>query len=323
MFGLTVYNNYERLLISDTINAQHFYGKATLVDSGTFGLTSFTGYATDNLLIGRQLFTYHVDTPIAPLVFIRHNGSHSLYAVIELKTAASGSGYDIIVMGTASMLDNSIPPVTPVLYCFIPAEYITTTNGMYGLIVQTEEGKVTFDSRKKPLVVFGGAANANPNVCPMNSGASNLVTSGHPWRYNTFDRDFKTDETIRNIPITYNQIKDTDVMFAATSVIQACYKRQANGYKKSHGFFSSQEHWSSTIWWAMYRNVFTVLNGFIQSGWGTYDSGYSYSYRAESGGWGGGGGTSGSGGSAPYLQKTINYDAQATVIISDASIYDE
>jgi hypothetical protein len=112
-------------------------------------------------------------------------------------------------------------------------------------------------------------------------------------------------------------------MFSAPSLAQGVYKRQAEGYKCSDKPWPEsgcQEHWSTAMWWMMYRNAFRIRSGYFDAGWATYSSGYSFSSTFESGGWFGGGGGGYSTGSMPYTAKTINYTSNA-YMIADSTRY--
>jgi hypothetical protein len=155
------------------------------------------------------------------------------------------------------------------------------------------------------------------------------------------DHDFSCSNRYSSSAMS-NGSSYTNLMFAAPSLAQSVQQRLIRGYKEdeNYGFWctycacygyggcvsfcgtyldSIQRHYSTASWWVMYRNAFRLRSGYIDSGWGTYDAGYSYSSNWESAGWNGGGGAVNTG-SRPYTPKTINLQDNA-YIIADVTRY--
>lgn len=295
-YGFSAINTSGQIIISDEMENLHFLGKATLTgnDGGSDNV-----YGSD----GRIIFTYTITTSATPLVFIKPADYNRWHAVMTQSNSGSNWTFDVIVSGTSS----SNPPE---LFCFVNANNATGTSETHGLVVWKADGTTrTFDSRYNPLAISGGG-NLAPATCPCNDGCP-TTTSGHPWNYNTLDHDFGTSNQYNSQAISGTY---TNLMFSAPSLAQAVYKRQAEGYKcSSHPSWKSgcQQHWSTAMWWMMYRNGFRIRNGYFDAGWITYASGYSFSSNHESGGWFGGGGGGYSTGSMPYTAKTINQTSNA------------
>jgi hypothetical protein len=209
----------------------------------------------------------------------------------------------------------------PVIYCFVNADDIPSSSETHGMIVYKSDGTTkTFDSRKQPLAITGGST-ITPPTDPTNSSGLPSVTTGHPWNYATNDHDFRSSGQYTTYSNTV--INTTNTMFASPSIAQATYKRQMDGYKNSCGCCGCccQEHWSTAMWWVMYRSAFRIRSGNFDAGWNVYAAGYSFSSAFESGGWFGGGGGSYSSGTMPYSAKTINLFSNA-FIVADSSRYD-
>jgi len=115
-------------------------------------------------------------------------------------------------------------------------------------------------------------------------------------------------------------------MFACSSLAQGVYKRQMHGYKQSctcvpiFGCFNCQDHYSTALWYVMYRQAFRLRAGNFDSGWNGYAAGFAFSSVAEDGGWFGNTNTTYNTGSMPYTPKTIN-SQNSVYIIADSSRY--
>ena len=305
-YGFSAINTSGQVIISDEMENLHFLGKATLNSNDGGG---HNNYGSD----GRIIFTYTITTSATPLVFIKPTDYARWHAVLTQSVSGSTWTFDVIVSGTSS----SNPPE---LFCFVNANSTSGTTSTHGLVVWKSDGTTrTFDSRYNPLVVTGGGTIA-PDSCPSNDGCP-TTTSGHPWNYNTLDHDFGSENQYNSSAISGTY---TDLMFSAPSLVQGVYKRQAEGYKCSpipwYEGGGCQPHWSTAMWWFMYRGGFRIRSGYFDAGWIGYSSGYSFSSTFESGGWFGGGGGGFSTGSMPYTAKTINYTSNA-YMIADSTRY--
>jgi hypothetical protein len=314
-YGLTVKNDLGLVLISDTVPTMHFVGQAYLVSNTGTRYGDFYGYSGPNDgLDGHNMFTYRINSSIAPKVFIRPRDYSKFYAVTRLYSSG-GSTWDIEVL-----MSHGYNGEHPQIFCFAPSTAVGTSGENYGLVVKDSSGILTFDSRLSPLAITAGLDTYAPQ-CPCNSGCPG-TTSGHPWNYAALDWDFKSSSRYNSYeflaPTSF-----TDLMFSADSFAQSVQARQMNGYKRSSGgaYGSDQEHWSTALWWVMYRNTFRLSNGQVHSGWTNTASAYRFTSTYEDGGWFGGGGGGWSTGTLPYPAKSINTGERSLVLIADATRY--
>ena len=281
-------------------------------DGGNYG--DFPSYSGSNdTLDGRVIFTYTFSSSATPLVFIKPSDYSRWHGMLTQSKSGSTWTYDVIVSGTSTSS-------APVLYCFVNAANVPASSDTHGAVIYKADGTTkTFDSRLNPLAVSGGGSISPPTDATDGSGLP-TTTSGHPWNYNSNDHDFRSTTRYNSSAIsgTYSNL-----MFSAPSLAQAVYKRQAEGYKCSDKPWPEsgcQEHWSTAMWWVMYRNTFRIRSGYFDAGWTSYVAGYAFSSTYESGGWFGGGGGGYSTGSMPYTAKTINLTSNA-FMITDATRY--
>ena len=314
-YGFTAINTSGQVIISDEMENLHFLGKATLTGNDGGDYSDIPGYSGSNdALDGRVIFTYTINTSATPLVFIKPSDYNRWHAVLTQSVSGSTWTFDVIASGTST--SNA-----PELYCFVNANSTSGTSSTHGLIVWKADGTTrTFDSRYNPLAISDGGT-IIPPIYPTDGSGLPTTTSGHPWNYATNDHDFRS--TTRYNSQSINGVTYTNLMFSAPSLAQAVYKRQMEGYKCSNKPYPQsgcQAHWSTAMWWVMYRNTFRIRNGYFDAGWTNYVAGYSFSSNHESGGWFGGGGGSYSTGSMPYTAKTINLTSNA-FMIADATRY--
>lgn len=314
-YGFKAVNELGQTIISSVTPSLYFSGYGRLINSTGLRYSDFPDYegGTDESLDGHCIYTFISPTSSMPVSFIKPALVNNFHTIINQRLISGRWNIDVMVVGE----DSANNP--PLLLCFNSMADATRIPDVYGLLVRDERNKVTFDSRLRPLNIAGSAA-INPPVSPMNSGIDELISDGYSWNYKTLDWDFGSDSTFSR-KYWNSGVSTSNLMYSPSTVAQAVYKRQINGYKKSKGEYSSQEHWSTAMWWAMYRNAFRVSSNTIDSGWGVYTAGYTFSSRAESGGFAGGGGGSWSTGTMPYVQKTINLEQTASVIIADSSWY--
>tara|TARA_R110002167_G_C12657700_1_gene649648 strand:+ start:285 stop:1232 length:948 start_codon:yes stop_codon:yes gene_type:complete len=313
-YGFEAKNDSGNVIINDTIENLHFLGKATR-GSASSGHGTISGYGGSNsALDGRVVHTYTITSSGTPVVFIKPTDYARWHAVIKQSVSGTTWTFEVMISGTST----SNPPE---VYCFVNADDVAASSETHGMIVFKSDGSTkTFDSRRQPLAITGGA-NAIPPTDPTNSSGLPGTTSGHSWNYATNDHDFRSSN--RYSAVSDSSINTSNTMFSCPSIAQAVYKRQMQGYKKSYGCCGccSQEHWSTAAWWVMYRGAYRLRSGNFDAGWTGYAGGYSFSSSAESGGWFGGGGGSWSSGTMPYTAKTINLQSNA-YIVADSSRYD-
>ena len=314
-YGFEAKNDSGNIIINDTIENLHFFGKATRGGSDS-AYGDIPGYSGSNdTLDGRVIHTYTITCSGTPVAFIKPADYARWHAIIKQSVSSTTWTFQVMISGTST----SNPPD---VYCFVNADDIPVPSGeTHGMIVFKSDGtSKTFDSRRQPLAITGGGTAVAPSD-PTNSGGTPGTSSGHSWNYATNDHDFRSSSQ-------YNATSDSAAntsaaMFSCPSLAQAVYKRQMHGYKESCGCcgFGCQDHYSTASWWVMYRSAFRLRSGNFDAGWTNYAAGFAFSSNYESGGWFGGGGGSYSSGTMPYTAKTINLQSNA-FIIADSSRYD-
>lgn len=160
---------------------------------------------------------------------------------------------------------------------------------------------------------IAGVINARTKAVPPN-----LETTYHYFGDQTMD--YPLTPTQYTSVARGSAVSASDLMFATPCLAQAVYERVKRGFKSSSGYLSSQDHYSTSQWWAMYHQGVRLTGAAVEFGWCLYRAGYQYSAQWESGGWFGGSGGSTLSGAAPYTRKTINL-GQTAVILADARPY--
>jgi len=311
-YGFEAKNDNGKVIINDTIENLHFVGKATHTNSYP-GYGNFPNYSSSlDTLDGNTICYYNITCSGTPIVFIKPNDYSRWHGVI--KQSVSGTTWTFHVMSSGTSTSN-----IPDLYCFVNANNAPSSSETYGMQVFKADGSTkTFDSRKQPLAITGGANVISPSD-PTNSSGLPGVTDNAAWNSATLDHDFRSSNR-------YNQYSDSNAntsntMFSCPSLAQAVYSRVINGYKVSDSYPNDQEHWSTAWWWVMYRQAFRIRSGYFDSGWTNYQAGFWFNSRFDSGGWFNGGGGGYTSGNRPYDNKTINLQNSA-YIIADSSRYD-
>lgn len=314
MYGLQVFNNQGQILISSEIETLHLGGVASYQGLVLGALNDFPNYANDDgafTLSGRFVHRYAIATAATPLFFIRPSSYSLFYGILQQFKIGSVWYVDVFQSGSVSN--------PPTVLAFVTPASAVVSSEQFGLITYLEDGRVAFDSRRFPLSILN-AVSVIPPTIPCDGGQP-TDQSGFAWNDSTLDHNFKCDNTY-NVYANSTVVPVTNMMFSAPSVAQAVYTRQKRGYKRSSGTYSSQDHWSTAVWWVMYQQAYRLQNGTIHAGWGTYAAGFLFSSTWESAGWYNGGGGSGSvqEGNQPYNDKTINLSFN-TMIVADATPY--
>lgn len=331
-YGLSVLNTSNEIIVSENTINYHYAGEAGLV-SAKHEQDQITGYSGSySHLDGMTYLTYQINLKSAdPLVFIHPcEGSDAYYCVYKkYQDVGSVAGglvpVKIVVMMTGGYYDSHLSEA-PRVHCFLPPSQVVAGASTHGVQVMDSSSTVLFDTNKKPLSIVA-AGEHQPPYDPTNGVGTPGITSGHPWRYATNDHDFRSTLRKNSYTVGIGDKLHKNIMFATSTIAQACWIREQQGYKLSRGniFQRDQPHWSWARWWVMYRNCCRVAEGStgtvkFESGWGPVLSGYAYEERYSSGGWFGGGGGSSSTGSAPYTQKTLNM-RDTMFLLADASRY--
>ena len=305
-YGILVKNTSGHILVSSEIESLCCAGTAEYVVNLHTGLTDFPGYSGDvNTLSGRNVHRYRWFGAVTPLFFIRP-ANYDLFHGILNQWSSDGYQYvDIIQSGGAAAI--------PTIYVFVPPRVLTPSGNM-GIRTQLANGQVAFDSRLGPLAIHW-ANSVIPQTVPCDGGQP-TVQGGYAWNDTSLDHDFRCNNTYNSYPMTTPYARES-LMFSTPSIAQAVYTRQKNGFKRSYGDYSSQDHWSTAVWWAMYHSAYRIGVGAFHAGWGVYAAGYYFTSAWENPGWyepSGGSGGSVQAGSRPYNDKTINLVSNLAIV---------
>jgi hypothetical protein len=320
-YGFEATNDNGKVIINDTVENLHFVSKATRTGDDGGGYSDFPQYSSgSDYLDGRVIHTYTVSCTGTPIVFIKPNDYSRWHAIIKQSVSSNTWTFQVLISGTST----SNPPD---LYCFVNADDIPVASGdTWGMQVFKSDGTTkTFDSRKQPLAITGGGSVSHPSDPTDSSGLPGLTgthdsSSIHFWNYSNNDHDFRS--TTRYNEYSNTNINASTTMFSCPSLAQGVHERTQKGYKVSTSFLNpDQHHYSTALWWVMYRGVFRLRSGYFDAGWNVYIAGYQFtSWWTEGGIFGGGGGNI-TAGTRPYTPKNINMGSNS-YIIADSSRYD-
>jgi hypothetical protein len=303
-YGILVKNTSGHILVSSEVQSLSCAGIATYDSLQLSGLSDFPAYDDSFTLSGRCVHRYRWFGNVTPLFFIRP-ANYDLFHGILNQWASGGWQYvDVIQSGSS--------PVAPTIYVFVPPS-VLTPSGNIGIRTQLANGMVAFDSRLQPLAIHW-AGSVIPQAVPCDGGQP-TAQDGFSWNDNTLDHNFHSDNTFNAYGMAVPYARSS-LMFSAPSIAQAVYTRQKSGFKRSSGTYSSQDHWSTAVWWAMYHSAYRLADGQFHAGWSVYGAGYTFSSTWESSGWYefSNGGGSVQEGSRPYNDKTINLAANLAIV---------
>jgi len=153
-YGFLATNNNNEVLISSDTRNLHFLGKyssPTLTNSAT----AYGGF---------KELTYTITSSVIPVPFF-DMPTNDYYGIVGIKNT-SGDNWEV------KLIRSGTNSTYPSLYVFVDARGVAATDD-YGLIVYKDDGTVSFDSRRGPLVVTGGAAVTHPSN-PLSTTISGL-----------------------------------------------------------------------------------------------------------------------------------------------------
>ena len=304
-YGFLATNDDGDVLISSETRNLHFLGK--------FSSPSVTNSAT--AYGGFKELTYTITSSYTPVPFFNMPTS-DYYGIIGIKNT-SGTTWTVKVIrsGTSSTY--------PSLYVFVDARGVTSSEG-YGMKVLQDDGSASFDSRKEPLVVTGGASVTHPSN-PLTTSISGLNDqecgsgSGHSEHTPDNESSAYSVGTLSSTPIFhYSSLAQAERRANFTGSEESCIGISAYGGCIGYG---TTDSWVST-YWAFYRGGIRLSGSNVYAGWITVLGGCFWSSydAADLFGIDVGGGSSG-GGTFPYSNETINL-ASTSVIVGDGTRYD-
>lgn len=327
MQGLEITNGLNRVILSSEIEPYAFKGKAVQTAGHDINVKEFT-----------------INCPAFPLVFIYcpRNKSGSVVSVV-----AVGSGnYKIYVISDTNAVE---------VYCFVPASLVSSSTN-FGLILRNQNGTVTYNSSKKPLVVRDAKTsnmdvNVNFTECskpiycyyPAGMRQTQEVTPKSNGWYGIEQNYVCAPETVCNT-ITecrpmYSGGPDVCIPKYVCETVTVC------GWVNTS--ISCYEGWNE-VNWQIYRPVIENLSNsryiikWLSHFSGVFSKDYSYHCSVGSSTWasysnsaygsppssyfgpvfpGGGGGSFSENNLPPYPNGSINHTSNF-VLISDGSLYD-
>jgi hypothetical protein len=300
-WGFTATNANGQVLVSSNTQNLHFYGKAiysqSIVSSANFG--------------GMYRWLYVTDCLDYPTPFLTPNNGFMGVTSIRL----SGATWQIEII--------SSNPNLPEVYIFTPARSIAAT-GDYGLVVYKDASKVSFDSRLKPLSIYGGAM-----LSPPNNPRTGAI-SGSAWECRSAPNNTLSPDNWNTSYISTSNVNYVKLIYHYPSMAQSEREQEFSTGRWSEGGCADKreyELWST--YWCFYRaGIRPEWTGGgvvkINCGWIPVDGG-CHSRRYESGrsiiGIPVGGGGTSSGGAWPYSNETLN-TAPTFMLISNGDLYD-
>ena len=303
-YGFEATNNNNKVLISSETRNLHFLGKF----SSPSVSNSASAYG------GFKELSYTVTCTVTPVPFF-DMPTNDYYGIVGVKNTTGNTWViKLIRSGTGTTY--------PSLYVFVDARGVSSTES-YGMQVLQNDGSASFDSRKEPLVITGGAAVTHPSN-PLSSSITGLseeqCSSGSSHSQHTPD--------VESSAVSIGSVSSTPI-FHYSSLAQT--QRQAEFevstsfcvglvlYNKCVGYGDSETNTST--YWAFYRGGIRRSGTNVFAGWITVDGGCFWSSEDASNFFFiNAGGGSGTGGDFPLSNETINL-ASTAVIVGDGTRY--
>lgn len=309
-YGLHIKNNAGDLLVSSDIKSYHYIGTPT-----------YTGVQQryDNYS-GSRVYRYTLTSSETPLVFIKPADTTKFYAVLTHFKSGSSWTYDVIGSGTTDE--------PPTLYAFAALSGSGTSSDNYGLVVQDSSGNRTFDSRDKPLAIIDIISAIPPEHAPDGgvTSTSNVDPGWHECNIAGYRASMEWDFTSEDTHNDYSYASsghNSNYMFAAPSIAQAAYQRNAYHYHCdgcNKWWEADQHHTFNGNLGVFYRQAYKLTSTELQAGWCSVKE-YWWG-KAEKSSWApwnsecDGSGSFG----IPFSQKSINR-VYNSVILADVTNY--
>lgn len=304
-YGFLATNANGQVLVSSQTRNLHFVGKAPVNRL----VKTFDGYG------GLRNWAYQISCNVTPMPFF--SAPTSDYCGVSSVRNLGNSVWEIEVVRSGLSLQY------PEIYVFAdPRGATTNPDTNYGMQVMHTDGTLSFDSRRQPLAVVGGAAVAPPTnpSAPSSGGltarfcSSNASSNFAPGAPNNFPASFSATKPIYFYPsIAQAQrevsVSETEKDCAGPKVYGECV------------LFEDKYYWTSN-YWCFYRGGIRATTTSISCGWVAVDYGCNYTWKEKSTFLGIGiGSDSGAGGAWPYSNETLNLQS-TPVIIADGANYD-
>ncbi len=308
-YGLHITNTSGDLLVSSDIKSFHYIGSPSY--SSVVG--SYDRYS------GSRIYRYTITSAETPLVFIKPADTNKFYATLTHFKSGNNWTFDVIGSGTSNQ--------PPTLYAFA-ALTGTNSSSEYGLLVQDSSGNRTFDSRSKPLAIVDIVAAIPPSVAP-DGGTTSTANVDPGWHdcdiadYRSgMEHDFTSEDTHNNYSYS-NSGHNSNYMFAAPSIAQAAYRKNAYHYHCdgcSDWSEADQHHTFNGNLGVFYRQAYKLTSSQVQAGWcSVKEYWWGYAQKSSWAPWNSECDGSGSFG-IPFSQKSINRYTNS-VVIADATNY--
>ena len=302
-YGFLATNKNGQILVSSDTKNLHFFGKASFLRT----IASSANYG------GMYRWIFSVSCIDYPTPFFTANGGFLGVTSIRLASPA----WEIEVISSSSTV--------PEVYIFTPARSIPVSGG-YGVVVYKDATTVSFDSRLKPLSIYGGLMIAPP------SNPRTGAISGDPWECRSMAGTLGTlaPDNWSTHYISTPNVNYVKHIYHYPSMAQAEREQEFSTGRWSEGGCADKreyELWST--YWCFYRaGIRAEWLGAgqikVNCGWVAAEGG-CHSRRYESGrsviGINVGGGGTSSGGAWPYNNETLNI-SETFMLISNGDLYD-
>tara|TARA_R110000823_G_C15921359_1_gene498700 strand:+ start:420 stop:1340 length:921 start_codon:yes stop_codon:yes gene_type:complete len=303
-YGFEATNNNNKVLISSETRNLHFLAKY----SSPSVSNSASAYG------GFKELSYTITSTVIPVPFFTMPTA-DYYGIIGVKNTTGNTW-------VVKMIKSGTNTTYPVLYVFVDARGVTSSES-YGMQVLQNDGSASFDSRKEPLVITGGASVTHPSN-PLSSSISGLNSvecgSGSSHSQHTPDNESSAVGigSISSTPIYhYSSLAQAERRASFSGSEESCLGISAYGGCIGYG---ETDSWVST-YWAFYRGGIRRNGTNVYAGWVAVLGGCYWSSYDDNDFFGidvGGGSTGG--GSFPYSNETINL-ASTAVIVGDGTRY--
>ena len=303
-YGFEATNNNNKVLISSETRNLHFLAKY----SSPSVSNSASAYG------GFKELSYTITSTVIPVPFFTMPTA-DYYGIIGVKNTTGNTW-------VVKMIKSGTGTTYPVLYVFVDARGVTSSES-YGMQVLQNDGSASFDSRKEPLVITGGASVTHPSN-PLSSSITGLSAtqcgsgSSHSQHTPDVESSAVSIGSVSSTPIFhYSSLAQTQRSGTFSVSTEECLG--FNIYNNCVGYGTSETNTST--YWAFYRGGIRRNGTNVHAGWITVLGGCFWSSEDDADFFGiDVGGGSGGGGGFPLSNETINL-ASTAVIVGDGTRY--